>query len=139
MPEKFLVDTCVWIDFYEGREGFDGRHLGSNAMRMLIWMLNNSAVILLNEAVVRELSKRYSRDEINTMLHPFSDILGRVWASKEDVAEANSLSSQRNIPFADCLNAVQARNNNALLVSNDRHLLKELPDICKCIRPEDVS
>mgnify|MGYP001596699850 CR=1 FL=1 len=58
-------------------------------------------------------------------------------AAKEEYAEAKKLSELRNLPFVDCLNVIQARNNNAVVVSQDEHFTKNLSDIVKVIKPRD--
>ncbi len=65
-------------------------------------------------------------------------ILIRLEISKKDHLEAKKLSQERNLPYIDCLNAVQARNNGAVLVSQDAHFFEKLSDIVKPVRPQDI-
>ena len=66
-------------------------------------------------------------------------MLVKIGITREEYSEAKKLALERNIPFIDCLNAIQARNNKAIMVSQDEHFHKMLSDIVKIIKPQDVS
>jgi len=84
--------------------------------------------------------KDYDKNEINEMLNLLfmSNILLKVEITKEEYLEAKELSEKRELPFVDCLNAVQARNHKAIIVSQDEHFIKNLSDIAKVIKPQDI-
>jgi len=65
--------------------------------------------------------------------------LGLKSFTKEEYSESKRLAQERALPFIDCLNAVQARDHGAILVSQDDHCLRGLSDISKAVRPEQVS
>ena len=67
------------------------------------------------------------------------DVLIRVDITEDEYDEAKRISTERDLPLSDCINAVQARNHSALLVSQDKHILEDLSDISEVVRPEDVS
>ena len=140
MPERYFVDTCIWRDFYENRLSKSGNPLGKYAAELFMKILKDNDKILFSESLVWELKKDYNNEEINEMLSLLfvNKVLFKVEITKEEHLEAKSLSFERGIPFADCLNAVQARNNNAVIVSQDEHF-QELRDIAKIIKPQEIN
>ena len=62
--------------------------------------------------------------------------LRRVHIYKEQIDEASKLAKQRNVPKADALHAILARDNNAQLISRDWDFEK-LKDISRVKLPED--
>ncbi len=140
MVEKYWFDTCIWRDFYEDRFSKVGNPLGKYATNAFMKVMKNNDKILFSESLVKELKRDYGEKDINDMLNVLflSGILVSVQITKEEYLEATSLSQKRKLPFVDCLNAVQARNNKAIVVSQDPHLTKDLIDIVKVIKPQDI-
>ena len=66
-------------------------------------------------------------------------VLVNIKITKEENLEARRLAKERSIPFIDCLNAVQARNYKAIIISQDEHYTKNLKDIVKTVKPENIS
>lgn len=141
MTEKYLLDTCVWRDFYEDRFSKSGRPLGQYATDLFIKILKNKDKIVFSEALIWELKKDYKEKEIYDMLNLLflNKILVKIEITKEEYSEAKKLAQERNLPFVDCLNAVHARNHKAILVSQDEHYLRSLSDISKTVKPEQIS
>ena len=142
MSEKiYLLDTCIWRDFYENRFSKVGRPLGKYATDLFMNILKNKDKILFSEALIWELKKDYEEKDVNHMLNLLflNKTLVRIEITKEEYLEAKKLSQLRNIPFIDCLNAIQARNHKAIMVSQDDHYLKNLTDIIKTMKPEDIN
>jgi predicted nucleic acid-binding protein len=136
----YLVDTCVWRDFYEDRFSKSGKHLGKFATDFFMKILKRKDLILFSEGLIREMSNDYERKEIDDMLNLLinSNVLIKIEITKEEFLEAKQLSEKRNLPFIDCLNAIQARNNKAILITRDEHFFKNLSDITKPSRPENI-
>ena len=67
-----------------------------------------------------------------------SDVLIRVEITKEEYLEAKSVSESKKLPFVDCLNAIQARNHQAMIVSQDEHFTKNLSSMVKVVKPQEV-
>ena len=131
---EYLVDTCIWRDFYEDRISKSGRLLGTEANMFFQKILKNKKdLIPFSEIIVAELLKDYKKEEVFEMLEllELSGKLKRINISKEEHIEAKILSSTRNLPYADCLYAVQARNNKAILITQDKHFFNNLNDICE--------
>lgn len=140
MTEKYLLDTCVWRDFYEDRFSKSGKPLGKYATELFIKILKNKDKIIFSEALIWELKKDYKEKEIYDMLNLLflNKVLVQIEITREEYSEAKKLSQERNLPFVDCLNAVHARNHKAVLVSQDEHYLKSLSDVSKTVKPEQI-
>jgi predicted nucleic acid-binding protein len=141
MSEKYLIDTCIWRDFYEERFSKSGRPLAKYATDLFMKIIKNRDTILFSESLVWELKKDYEEDEINDMLNLLfvNKILIRIDITKEEHLEAKKLAKERNIPYVDCLNAIQARNHRAIMVSQDDHYSQSLSDVTKPVKPEQIS
>jgi len=141
MTKKYLLDTCIWRDFYENRFSKSGRHLGGYAAKLFINIIKHKDEIIFSEALIWELKKDYKEKDIDDMLNLLflNKILINIPITKEEYKKAKNLAQERNLPFIDCLNAVQARNHNAMLVSQDDHYLKGLSDISKAVKPQHIS
>ena len=141
MANKYWFDTCIWRDFYEDRLSKTGNPLGLYASDAFVKIIKNKDLILYSESLVWELKKDYGEKDINDMLNILflSKVLIRVEITKEEHLEACNLSEQRKIPFVDCLNAIEARNHKAIVVSQDEHFTKNLSDVVKVIKPQEIN
>jgi predicted nucleic acid-binding protein len=140
MQKKYLLDTCIWRDFYEARKGAGGKALGKYAAGLFLDLVVRRSEVLVPEIVIWELKKDYPEDKVNNLISIAEELLSIriVLASAEQTDEAERLSISRGLPFADCLIAVTARDNAAISVSNDRHLLECLADVVKTVLPQDA-
>jgi hypothetical protein len=141
MSQKYIVDSCIWRDFYEDRISKIGRPLGSYAYNFFLKVLRKNCIILFSDALIWELRKYYDEAEVISMINFIARIgsLKRIEITSEDDLEAQELCARRNIPRIDCLNAVHARNHQATLISQDKHVIHMLSDICLSSRPEMIS
>ena len=137
---KYWIDTCVWRDFYEDRFSKSGKPLGEYATKAFMKILKKRDKILFSESLIKELQKDYKKEEVNKMLNLLfiSDVLIRVEIKKEEYLEAKTISESKKLPFVDCLNAIQARNHQAIIVSQDEHFTKILSSIVGVVKPQDV-
>lgn len=137
----YLVDTCVWRDFYEDRTSKSGNPIGKYATVFFMKLLKRKDKIIFSEGLLRELRIDYNQKDINDMLNILiqCNVLTKIDVSKTEFLEAKQLSEKRRLPFMDCLNSVQARNNKAILVTRDEHYFKNLKDIIIAVKPEDVK
>lgn len=141
MAEKYLLDTCIWRDFYENRFSKSGKPLGKYATNLFMKIIKSKDKILFSESLVWELKKDYEEKEIYDMLNFLSitKILIKIEITKKEYLEGKELSQKRDLPFVDCLNAIHARNHKAIMVSQDQHFFQNLSDITKPIKPEDIN
>lgn len=136
---RYYIDTCVWRDFYEDRVGPRGRPLGEYAAKLIMKLISDKEEIIISNAVFRELEADYSDEDITIMLDMVSRMgkLVRVRTTYEEADEANVISKERNLPKGDALHAVVARDNEAIIVSQDKHFQK-LKDIVGMVQPEEL-
>ena len=136
---KYLFDTCIWRDHYENRFGPQGRPLGKYATKLFMRIIRNKDVLLFSEFIIRELKSDFSENEINEMLNVLfiANILEKVEVFEEDYKEAKKIGLERNLPTGDVLHAIIARNNGAILVSQDNHC-QQLKDIVEVKKPEQI-
>src|SRR3989344_2091911 len=119
---------------------FIGRPLGEYATKLFMKILKDKDKILFSEALILELKRDYGEKDVNDMLNLLflNKTLERIEITKEEHLEAKKLSQERNIPYIDCLNAIHARNHKAMMISQDDHYFKNLIDITKTIKPENI-
>ena len=141
MTEKYLIDTCIWRDFYENRTSKKGRPLGKYATNLFMKILKKKQKILFSESLIWELKRDYFEKDINDMLQLLiiNKVLIKIEITKEEHLEAKEISQERNIPYVDSLNAIQARNHKAVMVSQDAHFFENTSDIIKAVRPEEIK
>ncbi len=139
MPDAYYLDTCIWRDHFENRFGPEGRPLGKYATNLFYKIIENQDKLLFSDLLVEELKIAFSKTEIEYMLQMIfmMKILIRTEASPKDHAEASKIAKERDLPLSDVLHAIIARNNNAVLVTQDKHF-NNLKDIVRVIRPEDI-
>ena len=137
---KYLIDTCIWRDFYENRLSYSGISFGEDSSKLFEKIIKTKSCILFSEALYWELKKDYIIDDINNMLNILflAKVLIKIDISKAEFIEAKALSSKRNLPFVDCLNAIQARNHKAIMITRDKHFSFNLGDFVDCFKPEEL-
>lgn len=120
---KYFLDTCIWRDFYENRLSKSGNPLGKYATNLFMKIMKRKDKILFSKPLIQELSKDYNEKEIFAMLELLiaNRTLIKVDITRKQYKYAGSLSEKANIPFIDCLFALQAKEHNAILVTQDRH------------------
>lgn len=138
---KYLIDTCVWRDFYQNRQSKTGNPLGEYAAKLIMKIWKNRYKIIFSDALIWELKIDINGEKIIEMINIFilTNKLNKIPIKKEEYKEAKKLAEERNIPTIDCLNAIHARNHNAILISQDKHYFKKLFDITKPKRPQDIT
>lgn len=139
MAEKYYFDTCIWRDHYEARLSLSGKPLGEYASKLFAKIIKDKDILLFSDLIVNELKIGFDEEEINNMLNILfvSGILKKVDINKEDFQKAKRIGNERNLPTGDVLHAIIAAKNNAILVSQDKHI-QELQDIVKIKKPEQI-
>ena len=138
MPQKYYIDACIWRDFHENRED-KFRPLGEWAFEMFRKIKANKSIVLYSDLTVDELSKDFNPEQIKDIfkiVHE-ANLLEKVNLKKEQFQEAAKLNRERNLPFGDCLHALIARDNQAIMVTRDKHF-EELQDVVQSYKPEDL-
>lgn len=134
--ELYYVDTAIWIDLYEDREGYMNEPLGYFALNLLS-LIKMKHRLLISDLLLRELESFYSIPEINGMINPFEKIITKVQVSPKQKNEAQLIFTTRKLPKGDILHAIVARDMNAILITRDKHF-QQLRDICSYYKPEDL-
>lgn len=138
MIQKYYIDACIWRDFHENRED-NFRPLGEWAFRFLRMIKENKSIVLYSSLTVDELSKDFNPKQIEEIFRIISEagLLQKVELNKQQFQEATKLKKERNLPFGDCLHAIIARDNEAIMITRDIHF-EEIQDIVKSYKPEDL-
>jgi predicted nucleic acid-binding protein len=119
---RFYIDTCIWIDFIEDREGFNDEPIGEYAHKLLAHLRRCKYVIIINDFLFEELNAYYDENEIMTLLSFFKTKNCSISLKQKE--EAEELSDNISIPYGDALHAVLARDNGTVLVTRDKHFRK---------------
>jgi len=136
MTEKYYLDTSIWMDYYEDRKD-PSKDLGEFAFRLLCKLLASKSKIVVSTFLLRELEVAYSLDKIRGLTKPFEKLMEKVDVSDSQREEAKKIAKERDVPKGDVIHAILARDNNAILVSRDKHF-QLLKDICDVVKPEDI-
>ena len=135
---KYYVDTAIWRDLHENRtDRF--RPLGEWAFELFRIIRENKSIVLYSDLVTDELFINYDEKEIKKILQIATreKLLIKIEITELQSKEARILSKNLNIPKNDCLHAILARDNAAVLITRDKHfeLLQHVVDVRK---PEDL-
>jgi len=138
MPQKFYLDSAIWRDYYENRSD-KFRSLGEWALKLINNIIENGDYIIYSDFIVKELKIKYSEEEIKDILEIAGkrNLLFKADISEFQAKEAAVLCKKKKIAFGDALHAILARDNDAIMVTRDRHFL-ELTDITEIKKPEDL-
>ncbi len=129
----YYYDTSIWIDIYDER-GYNGEV----AKKHFEKVIRENSYIIYSETNIAEWKKLgFSDYEINQMLRIAKpNHLKLIHPLKEQIQEAIRLAKQRNIPKADALQAILARDYGAQMISRDLDF-ERLKDITITKKPEE--
>lgn len=134
---NYYIDSCIWIDYFEDRHD-RFRPLGEWAFLLLKKIVQEKQKIILSNVLMNELQKRYSHKELEYLFQIIPECrLLRIKAGAKNTNDAKELRNHRELPFADILHSVIAKENNAILVSRDRHF-QELQSYIRVFKPEEL-
>lgn len=137
MTKKYLIDTSIWLDFFENRNE-PNVPKGKWAHKLLDKIIMNNDEIIYSDVVLLELRLAgYAPHETELMFQKIKPLLLFVEATEKQLRKAKDISSKRNIPKGDALHALIARDNKATLITLDKHFQK-LFDIIRPKRPQDI-
>ena len=136
MASKYYVDTAIWRDLHENRKD-KSKNLGELAFGLFVKIRSNKEKIVYSDFVVEELSRAYDEQIIGKLFKNVSALLEKVEISEKQMKEAAVLSKELNIPFGNALHGVLARDNNAIMVTRDKHF-KKLKDKIVVKKPEEL-
>ena len=132
--DRFYFDTSIWLDFLEKR--------GENskvAVKLIQEVIKNDCIVLYSVMVLQELRNLdYFESEIEDLLSIFRSANIRiVHIDKKQLEETERISKERELPRRDVFHAILARDNEAIIITRDRHFDK-LKDVVVTKLPEDI-
>lgn len=114
---NFYVDTSIWFDYIKDRR--DGiRPLGEFAFQLFKRVRKEKHTILFSRLLRKEISRRIDYGEFEKfVLNDLGklNLIKEVQIAKEQIQEAEKISSVCEVPESDCLHAILARDNNAII------------------------
>jgi len=133
VSNQFYLDANIWLDIFEKR-GYNGEV----AKKLLEKIITENDMIFYSDLIIVELKKvGYSKTEIHQILNIAKpDHLKRIHIYKEQIDEARRIAKMQDVPKADALHAILARDNQLQLISRDRDFQK-LKHITNTKFPED--
>jgi predicted nucleic acid-binding protein len=119
---RYYADSCIWIDFIEDRY----------EINLFYDCIVRKEELLISDILLEELDQYIHLDDMKMIfqLLESNNLLLKTVSTPKQGVESKRLAQERNIPPGDALHAIIARDNNATLVTRDKHFLK-LGDICK--------
>ena len=138
MKKLFYFDTSIWLDFFEDRNEPNMQKGEWIHKLMKDIIINNCKILYSDNNLIELYALGYSRYEINDLLKPIKQVLIFVGTNEKQIGKAKDLSMKRSIPKRDALHAVIARDNNAVLITFDKHF-QNLLDIVKPMKPQDIT
>src|SRR3989338_341735 len=136
MASRYYIDTAIWRDLHEDRKD-KSKNLGELAFESFKKIRINKGKIVYSDFVVEELSHAYDKQTIDKLFQGVSELLEKAEINKNQLKEAADLSKEHKIPVGDAVHGVLARDNNAIMVTRDRHFRK-LKDKINIKKPEDL-
>jgi len=136
---KYYLDVSIWKDYWEDRKD-NLRPLGDFAFQLLKKIMESKDKLIYSPAVIEELLSFFSENEIeNRFFKDFRELglLNCISINNKQIQEAEEIARNKNLPVMDALHAVLARDNNAILVSRDKHFEK-LTDVTVSKKPEEI-
>ncbi|MBI5393411.1 PIN domain-containing protein [Candidatus Woesearchaeota archaeon] len=130
----YNVDTSILLDCFEKR-GENGEY----SLKFLEFIISTDSLIIYSDLHIRELKNTgYTYDQIIVLLSPFKKSIKKIHIYSFQLSEAKLIARQRDIPKNDALHAVLARDNNAIMISRDKHF-QQIKDIVETRLPEDFT
>jgi predicted nucleic acid-binding protein len=119
---KYYADSCIWMDLM----------LERSETNFFETCFNNNEELLISDILIDELTRYLTIQDLNMIIKLFDSkkLLIKVKSTNIQRIEAQKIALLRKIPSGDTLHAIIARDNNAILVTRDKHFLL-LKDICK--------
>ncbi|MCK4589561.1 MAG: PIN domain-containing protein [Nanoarchaeota archaeon] len=140
MAEKYYIDTCIWRDHYENRFGPQGRPLGNYATKLFTKIMKDKDTIIFSNHIIYEMEKAFTPEQVEEMFQILflMKILKKIEIIKDDWEEAKKIAQERDVSKSDSLHAILARNNNAILITQNLKDFEKFSDMITIKRPEDI-
>lgn len=134
---KYYLDTCIWRDYFENRSD-KFRPLGDWALELIKKIINEDDLIVYSDLIEEELLVELTKENVECIKSIIPNkILIECNTTLEQLKEAKKIGMNLKIPIKDALHAIIARDNNAIVVTRDKHFL-DLQNIVKIKKPEEL-
>ncbi|MCK4522243.1 MAG: PIN domain-containing protein [Nanoarchaeota archaeon] len=137
MAEKYYLDSCIWRDYFENRSD-KFRPLGDWAFSLIKLIIQENNLVIYSDLVEEELYEGFSEEDIKKVISIVpKENLVKIESSSEQLKEAIQIAKKLKIPVKDTLHAILARDNDAIMVTRDKHFY-ELSEKVTIKKPEDL-
>jgi len=136
---RYYVDTNIWLDLLESRSS-SLKPFGEFAFQFFKKCLDRKNCVLYSQIVLDELTLRHSLEDVEKHcfgLFQRTNLLEFVPAAEWQKNEAVRIALSRGVSKSDAVHAILARDNNAVVITRDKHF-NLLQDIAKSLTPEEV-
>lgn len=137
MAQNYYLDTCIWRDYFENRSD-RFRPLGDWALALIKKIIAEEGNIIYSDLVEEELLIELSAEKIEDIgeIVP-KEMLIKIKSTPEQIKRAEQLARRLQTPRKDTIHMVLAMDNNAILVSRDKHF-HEFQRFVAIKKPEDL-
>jgi len=111
--------------------------LGEWALMFFNTAASEKSTILYSPLTIMELGRDYPPEDIVRILRVAEPCAESVKICDSQRREAQRIAKERHVPVGDVLHAILARDNDATMVTRDRHFLM-LKDIVPPHKPEEL-
>lgn len=133
----YYFDTSIWLDLFENRDE-PNFPKGKWAEQLVQKILREDGRIIFSNVNIEELTRfGYGHQEIWNRMGGLRKIVIFVRSKEKLRGKAKDLSEKRNVPLADALHALIARDTRSLLVAFDKDFEK-LRDITLSHKPNSL-
>ncbi|MFH0936197.1 MAG: PIN domain-containing protein [Candidatus Woesearchaeota archaeon] len=137
MSEKYYIDSCIWVDYFENRSD-KFRPLGEWALGIIKKIIKENGLFIFSDHLIDELETKYTSEKLNKFLEIIPEkLIIRINTNERQAKEAFKIKNKLKIPFGDVLHAILARDNNAILVTRDKHFY-EIEKQVTIRKPEEL-
>jgi predicted nucleic acid-binding protein len=131
----YYLGTSIWIDYYEKRE-----QQGEYARLVLEKIIKEESRVCISDIVIKEIKRLgYNVNNMYNIISILQPAIIKkiVRVNKTQSKEARVLARLKRIPFLDAIHSILARDNEAILISRDRHF-EQTKSIVKTMAPEEM-
>src|SRR3989344_2870748 len=137
MTERYYLDSCIWRDYFENRSD-KFRPLGDWAFSLIKLIIKEDNLIIYSDLIEEELNEGFSDEDVKKIISIVpKENLVKIESSSEQLKEAIQKAKKLDIPVKDALHAILARDNDAVMVTRDKHFY-ELSERLIIKKPEDL-
>jgi len=132
---KIYVDTCVYLDLFEGRKD-RLRDLGEFALQLFRRVEEGEFTLIVSDLVMEELAYHVSKERIDEFFDDLYENIINIFTSKDERIQARNWSKRH---YKDALHAALAQKAQAdCLVTRNMKDFLLFPLSIKLVFPENI-